>query len=187
MKENIAQTALSEMMRRGLKFSIRDIAGQLGISTKTVYQYFESKEQIISYIIEQSIAEMKQAEMEVYRDSSLSIQQKLKKMLVLLPRGSVIIDVRLLHELKLRYPEQWKEVDHYINHGWDAIRQLAKMGIESGDYRPFDMELLIQMYVGALHRLTDDQVKAGKELSLEKALERVVDILLQGIVSRRAD
>ncbi|RIX60074.1 TetR/AcrR family transcriptional regulator [Paenibacillus nanensis] len=184
MKDNIAQTALSEMMRRGLKFSIRDIAGQLGISTKTVYQYFESKEQIIGYIVEQSIADMKQAEMEVYRDSSLSIQQKLKKMLVLLPRG-VFIDVRLLQELKLRYPEQWKEVDHHINHGWDKIRQLAKMGVDSGDYRPFDMELLIQMYVGALHRLMDDEVKDGKELPLEKALGNMVDILLEGIVSRR--
>ncbi|WP_028608414.1 TetR/AcrR family transcriptional regulator [Paenibacillus harenae] len=187
MKENIVQTALSEIMQRGLRFSIRDLASQLGISTKTVYQYFESKEQIIGYIIEQSIAEMKQTETELYSDNSLSIQQKLRSALVLLPRGYVFMDVRLLHELKQRYPEQWKAVDHYINHGWDTIRLLVKKGVESGDYRPIDLELLIQMYIGALHRLMNGQVKADKGLSLEKALVSMVDILLVGITNRQGD
>lgn len=186
MKERIVQTALSEILQRGLKFSIRDIANHLGISTKTIYQYFESKEQIIGYIVKQSIFDMKEAEQLLINDITLSIQQKLSRALVILPRGFVFKDIRLLHELRQRYPEQWREVDMYVNQGWDTIRLLLNEGMANGDFRQFDLELFIQVYIGALYRLMDYQVAVEKELPLEKALNNMVELLLVGI-SKRED
>ncbi|WP_232699925.1 TetR/AcrR family transcriptional regulator [Brevibacillus daliensis] len=181
MKERIVQAAIKEMMHRGLKFSIRDIAHGLGISTKTIYQYFDSKEQIISHIVVQSIEEMREAEMGVMLDSSLSIKQKLHKALVIIPSGFAFRDIRILQELKIRYPDQWRAFDEYDYNGWDRIRLLVKEGIAKGDIRAIDMELFIHVYIGALYHLMDSQIAGRLELSFERALDQMVEMLLVGI------
>lgn len=67
MKNRIIQAATKEIALRGLKFSIRALANQLGISTKTLYQHFASKEQIVASIVEQAIGQMKEREQQVMK------------------------------------------------------------------------------------------------------------------------
>lgn len=181
MKERIAQVAIQEIRQRGLKFSIREVAGRLGISTKTLYQYFASKEQIVEHIVLQSIEEMKEEERRVLGDPSLRIPAKLRQVLTNLPRGFAFRDIGILKELEQRYPKQWAAIDDYLQNGWDNFRVLVREGIETGDIRPFDIELFIDVYVGGLYRLMDRRAREGRDLSLETALARMVELLLAGI------
>lgn len=181
MKERIAQAAIQEIRQRGLKFSIREVAGRLGISTKTLYQYFASKEQIVEHIVLQSIEEMKEEERRVLGDPSLRIPAKLRQVLTNLPRGFAFRDIGILKELEQRYPKQWAAIDDYVQNGWDNFRVLVREGIETGDIRPFDIELFIDVYVGGLYRLMDRRAREGRDLSLETALARMVELLLAGI------
>ncbi|GGF66940.1 hypothetical protein GCM10010912_09910 [Paenibacillus albidus] len=181
MRERIIQASEDEIIKRGLKFSIRDVAKLLGISTKTVYQYVESKESIIGAIVERSISEMRNAEKEIMGDSSLSLRHKLHQTLALLPRGFVFQDIHILEELKQRYPAQWQEVDNYVRKGWDNIRLLVEEGVATGEIREFDLELFIQVYIGAFYHLMEHRHAARNGLSLEKALGQMVDLLLVGI------
>jgi AcrR family transcriptional regulator len=181
VKERIAQVAIQEIRQRGLKFSIREVAGRLGISTKTLYQYFASKEQIVEHIVLQSIEEMKEEERRVLGDPSLRIPAKLRQVLTNLPRGFAFRDIGILKELEQRYPKQWAAIDDYLQNGWDNFRVLVREGIETGDIRPFDIELFIDVYVGGLYRLMDRRAREGRDLSLETALARMVELLLAGI------
>jgi len=181
VKERIAQAAIQEIRQRGLKFSIREVAGRLGISTKTLYQYFASKEQIVEHIVLQSIEEMKEEERRVLGDPSLRIPAKLRQVLTNLPRGFAFRDIGILKELEQRYPKQWAAIDDYLQNGWDNFRVLVREGIETGDIRPFDIELFIDVYVGGLYRLMDRRAREGRDLSLETALARMVELLLAGI------
>ncbi|WP_058301095.1 TetR/AcrR family transcriptional regulator [Gorillibacterium timonense] len=184
MKERIAQSAIGEIMQRGLKFSIRDVAARLGISTKSIYQFFDSKEQIIGYLVDRCIADMRDAEKEVMDDPVLTPRQKLEKALVILPRGIVFPDIRVLHEVKVKYPNQWEKADTYLEQGWDNIRMLVREGMAEGSLRPFDLDVFIQMYIGALNHLMDYRVSTRMGLSLEKALVQMVEIMLQGIENK---
>ncbi|MCE3198222.1 TetR/AcrR family transcriptional regulator [Paenibacillus sonchi] len=187
MKAKIIKASEAEIDRRGLKFSIREVAKLLGISTKTVYQHFESKEQIIGCIIERSISGMKAAEQEVMHDSSLSIRQKLQKALTILPPGLVLHNIHVLEELKQLYPSHWEDVDQYLNKGWVNIRLLVAAGIQAGELREFDFELFIQVYVGAFYRIMEQHDLAREGLSLEKALQSMVDLLLVGIYMKESE
>ncbi|MEF3303003.1 TetR/AcrR family transcriptional regulator [Paenibacillus sp. GYB003] len=181
MKERIMTAVAEEIRARGLKFSIRDIADRLGISTKTVYQHFASKEEIVSAIVERSIREMKASEAELLDDAPVGTLEKMRRALVILPGGVAFSDIRVLRELQKLYPKQWRLVDDYMNEGWDTIRSIAEEGIRSGVIRDFDFRLFIRMYVGALYQIMDRGLEEGRRLSLEEALERMVDLLLNGI------
>jgi hypothetical protein len=98
-----------------------------------------------------------------------------------LPRGFAFRDIGILKELEQRYPKQWAAIDDYLQNGWDNFRVLVREGIETGDIRPFDIELFIDVYVGGLYRLMDRRAREGRDLSLETALARMVELLLAGI------
>ncbi|MNZ82789.1 Bacterial regulatory protein, tetR family [compost metagenome] len=181
MKERIYHAAVIQMMYRGLKFSIRDVASQLGISTKTIYAHYESKDQIIAYMVDRSIQEMIENEQSIMSNESLSFKQKLRLALVNIPQGTALSDVRILRDLQKLYPEQWKKVDEHLNHGWDYIRRLIQEGMASEALRPFDVELFIRVYVGAMYHLMDNQLPGQTALLLDKALSEMVDLLLNGI------
>lgn len=50
MREKIIDTAIEEFTRNGLKFTMNDVAKALGISKKTTYTVFESKQDVLMAI-----------------------------------------------------------------------------------------------------------------------------------------
>ncbi|QMV43066.1 TetR/AcrR family transcriptional regulator [Cohnella cholangitidis] len=182
MKNRIVQAATKEIAQRGLKFSIRDLANRLGISTKTLYQHFASKELIVACIVEQAVSQMKERE-RLLMTAELPLTEKLYDALVIVPQGFAFSDVRVLKELQNTYPEQWAVMDDYLNEGWDNIRLMLQAGMDNGDLRAFDIETFIRVYVGAVYQLMDRGAAEARMLSLEEALARVVDLLLRGILA----
>lgn len=180
MRERIYQAAVDEILQRGLRFSMRDLASRLGASTKTLYTYFDSKEAIIGYIVNRSIQEMKEKEETIFADTALSLKQKLRSALVNLPQGIAFGRIHLLNDLQKFYPDQWRAVDEYLNHGWDSIRELMKEGISRKEFREFDVELFIRVYVGAMYQHMDTQA-ARNPYTLEHALSETAELLLSGI------
>ncbi|AZK45214.1 TetR/AcrR family transcriptional regulator [Paenibacillus lentus] len=186
MKESIIQAAVTEIGYRGLKFSIRDVTARLGMSTKTLYQHFSSKEALVSAIIQQSVQEMRAMERRIREDETLSLREKLRQSLAVLPVGLAFKDLRMLDELRTGYPKAWGYADEYMREGWDGIRQLIEEGVQSGEVKPFNFEIFMQMYIGSLYRLTEYvSVSRHDGLTLQEALGEIVDILLSGIIEER--
>lgn len=186
MRDRILECVLEEIMQRGLKFSIRDISARLGISTKTIYQHFESKERMIDELADRCIQDMRDAEKELMRNPSLTTPEKLREALVILPKGLAFGDNRVIQELKQKYPDSWKKIDAYIHQGWDNIGLLVKRGWDEGTLRLFDLELFIQVYIGALSRLMDFQVSKRMGLTLDQALTQMVELMMRGITKEAA-
>lgn len=182
MKERISEAAVTEILQRGLRFSMRDLANRLGMSTKTLYVYFPSKEALISSLVDTSIQEMKAAEHKIMTDPDLSLTQKLRLALVNMPQGVAFGQVHLLQELKKQFPHQWEAVDEHLNQGWDYIRHLVQQGIATKELREFDVELFIQVYVGAMYQFMDYSLPANQRFTLEQALTETVDLLMSGIL-----
>lgn len=182
MRESIIQAAVTEIGYKGLKFSIRDVTARLGISTKTLYQHFPSKDALVSAVIQQSVEEMRAIERQIREDAALSLRDKLRQSLVVLPGGMGFKDLRMLDELRIGYPEAWQYADRYVRDGWDGIRLLVEEGLQSGEIKPFNFEIFVQMYVGSLYQLTECVSASQYDgLSFQEALNGIVDILLGGI------
>jgi len=183
LKDAIMREAALEIMQRGLKFSIRELAARTGISTKTLYQHFASKEELVTSLVERAVVQMKEREREVLADESLPAVTKLYETLAILPRGFAFADVRILRELRSLYPKAWLVLDEYFNEGWDNIRVLIDRGFEQGALRPFDVDTFIHAYVGAIYRMMDFEAFGQRGIAMEKALGDTVDLLMNGIVA----
>ena len=73
MREKIIDTAIEEFTKNGLKFTMNDVAKALGISKKTIYTVFESKQEVLVAIADRYAGDFTEMREEIEQLSSLSI------------------------------------------------------------------------------------------------------------------
>ncbi len=123
-------------MRYGIKnLSMEDIARELGISKKTLYQYFSDKNDLVSVIVQKSLEE---TDCEMNIDGSkgeTAIDVLIYVSRYLISRFSQI-NPMLNFELRKYYPEAAEKLkQHRYIHVLSRIEQNLNRGIEEGWYR----------------------------------------------------
>ena len=85
LKERIVDVAIEEFTLMGLKFTMNDIARQLGISKKTIYTIFDSKKDVLEGIADRYSADFRRMQEDIEADRSLNNKQKFERILLALP------------------------------------------------------------------------------------------------------
>ncbi|QWU16082.1 TetR/AcrR family transcriptional regulator [Paenibacillus sophorae] len=184
MKHRMLDLAKQQISKRGFRFTMAEMAKQCGISTKTIYECYASKEELIRELVEQAIDEVKEREQAILNDPKLGTMEKLQDLLVLLPQDFQFFDITRLYELQRYYPEVWNTLNSFMEEQWDGVVQMIGEGQAEGLLEKFNTALFIQMYIGGLHRLMEQASTNPGGLTLREALDELVDILLNGIKRR---
>ena len=80
MREKIIDATVEEFKQNGLKFTMNDLAKRLGISKKTIYTVFESKQAVLVAVADRYAADLNSMQEELEADVSLNVVQKLEKL-----------------------------------------------------------------------------------------------------------
>ena len=80
MREKIIDTAIEEFTRNGLKFTMNDVAKALGISKKTIYTVFESKQDVLMAIADRYARDFTDMRQEIEADTELDTLEKLGRL-----------------------------------------------------------------------------------------------------------
>jgi AcrR family transcriptional regulator len=145
MKDEILQTALKQFLKYGIReMSIQKLVAPLGISTKTVYKYFENKEQLLEealslyyvqqYGLLQSVNTGKNVASVLFDVWYIGIETECK------------VNKVFFHDLNYYYPELEKKVEETISKKvWKHFIKLIKRGIEEGFFREdIDPEIALE-------------------------------------------
>ena len=181
MKERITQEAISLIQQKGVSFTISDLAKNLGTSKRTMYQHFSSKDDIIDSIIENLILQIKNKEEEIFHDESLSLPEKITQVLICVPEEFSTMDIRLLADLKRLHYNQWVKIDDFLKQEWDLVVKLMEEGIETGVIREINLQLFVELYLGAINQIYQPNFSLNTKLTMSEILKSVMDILLNGI------
>ena len=181
MRERILRTAQELINRQGLKFTMADLAAELGTSKRTFYEYFESKEQLISVMVDEVVAEIKESQQAIYQNKSLTNAQKLELALTLLPKGIHFNDRRLMADLKRFFPDEWKKIEQLLHEEWGAIAAIIAAGIDTGEFRNVHIATVVQMMKGASFSLFDPDFLTHTDNSLVEGVRAMGEVFLKGL------
>ena len=181
LRENILEGTLQVFNRKGLKFTMDDIASQLGISKKTIYTVFRDKEALFLAMVDDLFASIKESEQKVVNDSSLSTLEKIRKILGVLPEGYRDVDFRQLYLLKDKYPKIYKEVELHLETGWETTIALLEQGMKEGVIRPVKIPIVKMMLEASLEQFFQRDILIRNKISYAEALDEVVNILVDGM------
>ena len=183
-KEKILEATIKVFNRKGLKFTMDDIASELSMSKKTIYTVFRDKESMFFAMVYYCFDKIKESENEILSDDSLSTVEKIRGVLAVLPSGYKDVDFRQLYTLKDKYPNTYSRVEERLETGWEKTIALINQGIEDGSIRPVNVNLLKSMLEATIEQFFQRDILIRNQISYAEALEEVVNILVDGIVKR---
>ena len=172
LRETILEGTIQAFNKKGLKFTMDDIAALLGISKKTIYTVFQDKNTLVSEMVDYCFDSIKESEQKVLSDTSLDTVGKIRAILGVLPEGYKDIDFRQLYLLKDKYPKIYKKVEQRLETGWETTIALIQQGIHEGTVRPME---------ATLEQFFQRDILITNQISYNEALEEVVNILVDGI------
>ena len=85
LEEKILLAAIEEFGRKGLKFTMDDIAKNLSISKKTLYHVYDNKEAMLLALADYCFADIKKSERAIVENPDLDVVDKIEQILVVLP------------------------------------------------------------------------------------------------------
>ena len=94
------------------------------------------------------------------------------------------MDFRQLYLLKDKYPAIYKQVERRLETGWETTIALLEQGMEEGVIRRVDIPIVKMMLEATLEQFFQRDVLIQNQISYMKALDEVVEILVDGIAVR---
>ena len=185
LRETILEGTVAVFNQKGLKFTMDDIAKQLGMSKKTIYTVFEDKESLLLDMVRYMFDSIKESEQKVLEDDGLSTLEKIRKILGVLPEGYSTVDFGQLYQLKEKYPKIYKKVEERLETGWEATIALIEQGITEGVVRPIQIIIVKMMLEASVEQFFQRDILIRNQISYGDALEEVVNILVDGITAER--
>ena len=174
MKCKIISKATDMFLKLGFKsVTMDDIAGEMCISKKTIYKYFENKELLIEESTQEVQKEMQQTIESIVAmnynaiEENFQIRQMFKEMFK-------STDTSPLYQLKKHYPEiHQKVLQCQVQECENCFRQNIEKGIKQGLYRKdLNMESYIKFYYILIFSINENTRSEKEAFALEmEALE----------------
>ena len=87
MEKRIIEGALRIVARQGVRFTMDELATELGMSKKTIYTVFSDKNELLLAMVDYVFDYIKESEAMVMEDKHLSLLQKIRKILGVMPEN----------------------------------------------------------------------------------------------------
>jgi AcrR family transcriptional regulator len=181
VKSRIIEGAIIETGEKGIKFTMNDLAQRLGVSKRTIYEHFDSKEELIEVIIDQFLDTMRRKEEEILNNTDLNSIEKLKAIAMILPNDIKLIYCSKFYEMRKYYPKQWQRIEKWAKE-WKPEGKLIEEGIASGQLHNVNTVVLRTMVIESMMTLLDQNYLMKHNITLKDALLSMADILLHGLV-----
>ncbi len=184
MKEKILEATIKVFNKKGLKFTMDDIAKELSMSKKTIYTVFSDKNSLFGEMVDYCFDKIKESETAILNDSNLSTVEKIRRILGVLPESYADIDFRQLYLLKDKYPDIYRKVEERLESGWEGTIALLNRGMEEGVIRPVNVILIKTMLEATLEQFFQRDILIVNQISYKNALDEVVSIIIDGIIAK---
>lgn len=181
MREKIIDATVEEFKQNGLKFTMNDLAKHLGISKKTIYTVFESKQAVLVAVSDRYAADLNSMQEELEANVSLNVVQKLEKLLCALPEKYYNIGLSRIYELAEKYPKPYRHLMRSVNNGWEQAEKYLEKGMEEGMIREVSIPVVMAMVKGTVYCFMESDILYQNELTYEQAKKEMVEILMKGI------
>ncbi len=186
IKDRILNRAEEMFLKFGYsKVTMDEIAANLGMSKKTLYKFFPSKEELVREIIYKMRCGVKDYVDALLADDKMDFVEKLKRMMNLIGNQSSKLQGPLLEDLHRNIPEVWQQINEFRKENVrQKFTQLINMGVEKGIFRKdIDQRLIVLIYSSAIQGLINPEILSQMPFSVEQVFESVIKVIFSGIFS----
>lgn len=181
--ESILERILCLYRKFGIKsVTMDDAAGELGISKKTLYQYFADKDELVARVIEYEGTKRASAFDKICNQNMDAIAELLevtRYLNVMMQDHSAVID----HDLKKYYPEHYARIQELRRDKmYESVLQNMRKGKKEGIFRnDLNEEIIAKLHVSRIMCMYDNPFYTISEMTSPKIFSEILVYHIRGI------
>ncbi len=179
--DEIILTTYRELNLKGIKFTMDDIAAHLGMSKKTIYKMFTSKNDLILTVVNAWIAYAEEEENKILAED-IPLPQKIADFLFLDVPGFEYPTLLFIRDTTLHLPEAEKSLHNFSKRRDKLLVNLLEESIKEKIIRPistkYTADLLHNLYIVAI----ETELPARHNMTLEESIRAGIELIMNGIL-----
>ncbi|MEN8139298.1 MAG: TetR/AcrR family transcriptional regulator [Bacteroidota bacterium] len=194
-KKRILDTAREMFLNYGYsKTSMLGISKNLGISKKTIYTYFDSKEDLLEKIISNFFTGIKKESENIYNSGNLEFKEKLQAIFTLVGTKLSAINPQFIDDISNNAPQAWQKMQIIKQEiAFEGFYKLLEEGQKKGFVnKKINKSLVVLTYISAIETLIIPSftkqvpLKMINEMpiSTKGIFEGLMEIIFDGITER---
>jgi AcrR family transcriptional regulator len=185
VRKRILKTSLRLFFTRGFsRVTTQEIAGALGISKKTLYQYFSSKDEIVLVALSANLEGVGRHIDEVLEDDTRSFDSKFTGVLSVLSVQIGSINLVFMEDIHKYLPEGWELIDTFRRERiLGKIGALLREGQREGYLRDsLDMDMVIFLLFSIITQVLRPEYLLRQGRSLHSIFSSFIDLIYGGLL-----
>ncbi|MDX5417899.1 MAG: TetR/AcrR family transcriptional regulator [Hymenobacteraceae bacterium] len=195
-RQAILQLARQLFFEKGYsKVLMADLARQLGMSKKTLYLYFDGKEDLLKAVIKEYLAEGRQEIERILNDSNLNFEEKMAQYFSYVGSRLLAVSRQLMADIRKHAPGSWQLLyDYKVDAAFMRFNALLQEGMEKGYVRQdINRSLAVILYASALEtifnpdytRQLPEQLTEAIPENASEVFDGLVRIIFEGVLHKK--
>jgi TetR/AcrR family transcriptional regulator len=186
MKNRIIKGFERIAIKRGFyKATVNELSVSTGISKRTIYKYFRSKDEIVWAVIEKKM-ELIKSEMDkaLIKENPVDI---LVSFIDSITNSLNVITPIMMEDLKTYYPEIWNKIEAFRTEKMRLLVSSIISGNKEGYFREVSPEIFITALQGAIREVVEPKFILEHGLTPDKAILSLLEIFFCGIFTEKGE
>ncbi|OPZ75607.1 MAG: transcriptional regulator BetI [Firmicutes bacterium ADurb.Bin456] len=164
--------------------TVDELAARCGISKRTIYRYFESKDEMVVAVMEEVMSEIGQG-IDSALNSSTSPVERLGAAVHTLLTQMKRVPVPFLYDLEKNYPHLWERVERFRACKIQQVFGEILSGDQRGLIKEIDPVIFTTALLAGIRSVVNPGFIMDHNLSPEIAIQSLFEIFLYGIVDQK--
>jgi AcrR family transcriptional regulator len=186
-REEILKTTFDLVMKYGIKsVSMDDISNSIGISKKTIYQFFENKRSLIAEMIDDHIQKDEADIIAIISKSQNAIDELIDvaRHLLSFLKG---MSPTMMYDTQKYYPKQWSKVEkQHFSFFHNIIKSNIERGQKEGLYNEdVNAEIIARLYIKQSLAIADESTFPAVEYDRGELYKTLVTYHIRGLMTQK--
>lgn len=165
------------------KTTMDDVASELGMSKKTIYKFFPSKDDLVMAIAKHFMNNMKSKIVPALNSDKNAIE-KLAELINILAKASDKISPKRMDEIRRYFPNLWNEIDRFRTEMmFGNITKVIDQGKKEGLFIDYPTNIVMNILVASVRNIVNPDFILNNNFSIIEAARYAFRIIIGGIVT----
>ena len=184
-KQRILEAVRDRMLSEGFsRLSVDEIAAMFGMSKKTFYKFFPTKEDLINQVADRIMAEGRSRLARII-NSDKDFISKIHELMSFLMFQSSRISKVMQHDVERFAPDLWRRIEEFrTGRITDVFSHLVEQGIKEGYVRSdVNKRIFLLVVLGSVRNVVNPAVLAQESFSAREAIDNILTLFFTGILT----
>lgn len=185
-KERILEAAKKRFLNAGFyKTSVEELANELGMSKKTIYKYFQSKEEIIETLIFMLLNQMI-IKVEEEINSGKNAVEKFGSILKIIIKNVMAFGDRWVSDLQRFTPKLWNKIDEFrAKLILKNLTKIVEQGKNEGLIKDIPTTVYLTMAIASIRAVINPEFLTKNDYTFKQGVSFVFEIMFKSALTEK--